>query len=76
MPRPSTVRFPGETSRYRAARNRLLAAERDLRKSMEHVAKRRRTLPPGGKVAEDYSFRLMTMTRYSGWRSVRGVAFH
>jgi predicted dithiol-disulfide oxidoreductase (DUF899 family) len=56
MPRPSTARFPGETSRYRAARNRLLAAERDLRKRVEQVAKKRRTLPLGGNVAEDYSF--------------------
>jgi predicted dithiol-disulfide oxidoreductase (DUF899 family) len=52
----STVRFPGETPRYRTARNRLLAAERDLRRSIEQVAKMRRKLPPGGHIAQDYVF--------------------
>jgi predicted dithiol-disulfide oxidoreductase (DUF899 family) len=30
-------RFPGETSQYRAARNKLLKAERDLRRRVERV---------------------------------------
>jgi predicted dithiol-disulfide oxidoreductase (DUF899 family) len=34
----STVRFPGESAGYRAARDELLAAERDLRKQVEQVA--------------------------------------
>ncbi|HKW99599.1 MAG TPA: DUF899 family protein [Bryobacteraceae bacterium] len=52
----SGVRFPGETSRYRTARNRLLTAERKLRKQVEQVARMRRKLPLGGEVPEDYVF--------------------
>lgn len=48
--------FPGETSAYRAARNELLAAERDLRARVEEVAAKRRRLPLGGAVPEDYVF--------------------
>jgi predicted dithiol-disulfide oxidoreductase (DUF899 family) len=50
------MRFPGETPKYRAARNRLLTAERDLRRRVERVAAMRRKLPLGGQVAEDYVF--------------------
>jgi predicted dithiol-disulfide oxidoreductase (DUF899 family) len=50
------ARFPGESSRYRVARNRLLAAEIDLRKRVERVAGMRRKLPLGGPVPEDYVF--------------------
>jgi predicted dithiol-disulfide oxidoreductase (DUF899 family) len=49
-------RFPAETSEYRAARNKLLTAERDLRRRVEKVAALRRDLPMGGKVPEDYVF--------------------
>lgn len=51
-----SARFPGETARYRAARNKLLAAERDLRRQVEKVAAMRRRLPIGGPVPEDYIF--------------------
>jgi predicted dithiol-disulfide oxidoreductase (DUF899 family) len=50
------ARFPGESSRYRTARNRLLAAEIDLRRRVEGVATMRRKLPLGGPVPEDYVF--------------------
>ncbi len=49
-------KFPGESSRYRVARNRLLAAEIDLRRQVERVASMRRKLPLGGPVPEDYIF--------------------
>ena len=49
-------RFPGESSRYRSARNRLLLAETALRKQVESVARMRRKLPLGGNVPEDYVF--------------------
>jgi predicted dithiol-disulfide oxidoreductase (DUF899 family) len=49
-------RFPGETPRYRTARNRLLEAERDLRRQVEKVAAMRRKLPLGGRIPEDYVF--------------------
>jgi predicted dithiol-disulfide oxidoreductase (DUF899 family) len=48
--------FPGESSEYRAARDRLLAQEVDLRRKMEAVAAARRELPPGGLVPRDYVF--------------------
>jgi predicted dithiol-disulfide oxidoreductase (DUF899 family) len=50
------VAFPGESPEYRAARNRLLEREIELRRAMEAVAAARRELPPGGEVAEDYVF--------------------
>src|ERR671936_839705 len=49
--------FPGESSEYRAARDRLLEREVELRRAMEAVAASRRELPPGGAVPEDYVFR-------------------
>jgi predicted dithiol-disulfide oxidoreductase (DUF899 family) len=48
--------FPGESAEYRAARDRLLEREIDLRRAMEAVATARRQLPPGGVVPEDYVF--------------------
>src|SRR6185503_18589423 len=48
--------FPGETAKYRAARNRLLRKEITLRRALEKVAAQRRTLPLGGAVPEDYVF--------------------
>jgi predicted dithiol-disulfide oxidoreductase (DUF899 family) len=50
------VRFPGESAEYRAARDRLLAQEVELRRTMEGVAAAIRELPPGGVVPEDYVF--------------------
>ena len=50
------VAFPGESAEYRAARDRLLRREADLRHAMEAVAAARRELPPGGVVPEDYVF--------------------
>lgn len=51
------VSFPGESPEYRAARERLLEQEIELRRAMEAVAAARRALPPGGIVPEDYVFR-------------------
>jgi predicted dithiol-disulfide oxidoreductase (DUF899 family) len=50
------IQFPGESSEYRLARNRLLEAETELRRTIERVAAQRRTLPPGGAVPDDYVF--------------------
>jgi predicted dithiol-disulfide oxidoreductase (DUF899 family) len=52
-----TVRFPGESAEYRAARDGLLEQEIELRRATEAVATARRELPPGGVVPEDYVFR-------------------
>jgi len=51
-----TIVFPGESAVYRAARDRLLQEEIELRRATEAVAVSRRTLPPGGPVPEDYAF--------------------
>lgn len=48
--------FPGESPEYRAARDRLLRQEIELRRAMESVAEARRALPPGGPVPDDYVF--------------------
>jgi predicted dithiol-disulfide oxidoreductase (DUF899 family) len=50
------VRFPGESPSYRAARNKLLDAEIEMRRAVETAAALRRTLPLGGETPEDYSF--------------------
>src|SRR6201997_3895876 len=50
------VAFPGESAEYRAARNRLLDQEIELRRAMEAVPDARRRLPPGGVVLQDYAF--------------------
>ena len=48
--------FPNESPAYRAARDKLLDAEVELRAQIERVAEQRRSLPLGGKVNEDYPF--------------------
>jgi len=50
------MKFPNESPAYRRARNRLLAAEIELRRQVEKVAAQRRKLPRGGKVPQDYAF--------------------
>jgi predicted dithiol-disulfide oxidoreductase (DUF899 family) len=48
--------FPGESAEYRAARDRLLEQEIELRRATEAVAAARRELPVGGEIPEDYVF--------------------
>ncbi len=48
--------FPNESTDYRAARNRLLQREIELRRMTEALAQARRQLPPGGILAQDYVF--------------------
>jgi predicted dithiol-disulfide oxidoreductase (DUF899 family) len=55
----TTVNFPNESTAYRAARDRLLTKEIELRRAMEAVAAARRALPPGGEIREDYIFQGM-----------------
>jgi predicted dithiol-disulfide oxidoreductase (DUF899 family) len=50
------IHFPNESAEYRKARNALLEDEMELRRQVEKVAARRRTLPPGGTVSQDYTF--------------------
>ena len=51
-----TVTFPNESAEYRAARDELLTMEIELRRLVEAVAAKRRSLPPGGELPEDYVF--------------------
>ena len=53
---PQHIHFPNESAEYRAARNDLLAEEMELRRQIERVAARRRMLPAGGEIPEDYVF--------------------
>src|SRR2546428_7569030 len=50
------LRYPNESAEYRAARNALLNDEIALRAQIEAVAAKRRALPLGGEVPEDYVF--------------------
>jgi predicted dithiol-disulfide oxidoreductase (DUF899 family) len=50
------IHFPNESARYRAARNALLEEEMELRRQIERVAAKRRALPAGGELKEDYTF--------------------
>jgi predicted dithiol-disulfide oxidoreductase (DUF899 family) len=50
------TRFPGESKAYRAARDKLLEAEIELRRNVERVASLRREMPAGGEIPEDYVF--------------------
>jgi predicted dithiol-disulfide oxidoreductase (DUF899 family) len=55
--------FPGESREYRAARDALLEDEIELRRRIEDVAARRRALPPGGLLKEDYVFDIVAGDR-------------
>ena len=48
--------FPNDSAAYRKARTELLADEIELRRQIEKVAAKRRTLPAGGEVPQDYEF--------------------
>jgi predicted dithiol-disulfide oxidoreductase (DUF899 family) len=50
------ITLPGESTEYRAARDRLLEQEIELRRATEAVAAARRDLPPGGPLPQDYVF--------------------
>jgi predicted dithiol-disulfide oxidoreductase (DUF899 family) len=50
------MHFPNEPAEYRAARDRLLEAEIELRRQGEAAAAMRRALPLGGTVPQDYVF--------------------
>src|SRR5215510_14514682 len=50
----SELEYPNETRDYREARDRLLEDEQELVDKVKEVAARRRALPPGGRLKEDY----------------------
>ena len=52
----SELRYPNENKVYRDAREALLKDEQELVDKVKAVAEKRRTLPPGGQLKEDYVF--------------------
>src|SRR6267154_1808650 len=50
------LRYPNESREYRDARDSLLKDEQELIDKVKAVAAKRRTLPPGGPLKEDYVF--------------------
>lgn len=52
----SKPRFPNESQTYRDARDALLKEEQELVEKTKAVAAKRRQLPPGGQLKEDYVF--------------------
>lgn len=52
----SERRYPNESKEYRDARDKLLKDEQELVAKVKSVAERRRQLPPGGELNEDYVF--------------------
>jgi len=56
----SELRYPNESRAYRDAREQLLKDEQELVAKVKSVADRRRQLPPGGELKEDYVFQWAT----------------
>ena len=52
----SERRFPNESNAYRAARDALLKDEQELIEKVKAVAAKRRSMPLGGELKEDYVF--------------------
>ena len=52
----SELRYPNESRAYREARDALLKDEKELVDKVKSLAEKRRTLPPGGQLKEDYVF--------------------
>ena len=60
MATKSELRYPNESPAYRAARDALLRDEQELVDKVKAVAAKRRTLPLGGQLKEDYVFEWAT----------------
>ncbi len=56
----SELRYPNESREYRDARDALLKDEQELIDKVKAVAAKRRTLPRGGQLKEDYVFKWAT----------------
>ncbi|MCR9278157.1 MAG: DUF899 family protein [Pseudomonadaceae bacterium] len=56
-------RYPNESAEYRRARDELAVEEAELIRKVKSVARRRRELPLGGRLKEDYSFAWATESR-------------
>ncbi len=51
------LRYPNESREYRDARDALQKDEDELVERVKALAEKRRTLPPGGELKEDYTFK-------------------
>lgn len=56
--------YPNESAEYRAARNKLLVEEIELRRHLERVASQRRALPAGGEIPQDFQLSSETSPVY------------
>jgi len=56
----SELRYPNESKAYRDARDKLLRDEQELVAKVKSVAEKRRQLPRGGELKEDYVFQWAT----------------
>ncbi len=52
----SELRYPNESREYRDGRESLLKDEQELVDKVKYVAEKRRKLPRGGQLKEDYVF--------------------
>ena len=52
----SDLKYPNESEEYREAREALLIEEKELVEKVKAVAVKRRALPSGGELLEDYVF--------------------
>ena len=52
----SELKYPNESREYREARDALLEAERELVEKVKALAEKRRKLPTGGQLKDDYVF--------------------
>ena len=52
----SELRYPNESAEYRKAREALIKDEQELISKVKSVAEKRRKLPPGGRLKQDYVF--------------------
>ena len=52
----SELRYPNESREYREARESLMRDEQELVDKVKAVAEKRRKLPSGGELKEDYVF--------------------
>ena len=62
----SELRYPNESQEYRKAREALLKDEQELVDKTKALGAKRRKLPPGGQLKEDYVFQ---------WAQVSGKIF-
>ncbi|PTR17668.1 uncharacterized protein DUF899 [Nitrosospira sp. Nsp2] len=69
----SELRYPNESREYRDARELLLKDEQELVEKVKSVAERRRNLPLGGRLKENYVFQRANDGKVGGEREILGA---